>query len=320
MSFSKKMNHCFVIGGAGFIGSQVVRKLLKRDRKVTVIGRTNTPDRKLPKRVEYISSDCSDRKFLQEVLCDADEIIDLAYSTVPKTSYDKPVRDVMENLPLAVNLFETASSLNLKKIVLISSGGTIYGKALKIPIDEKHPTNPISPYGISKLATEKYALMYHELKKLPVVCVRPGNAYGIGQRPFVGQGFIATAIASIIKKKEVLIYGDSGTIRDYIYVTDVAEGIVSVLEKGTIGAYYNIGTGVGRSNKDILDLIRTVSGSNKLGIKVRILPQRHFDVPINVLDCRKIENDTGWKPSVSFEEGMEKTWKWLCDQKILIKK
>jgi len=314
------MNHCFVIGGAGFIGSQVVLKLLERDRKVTVIGRSNTPDRNLPKRAEYISSDCSDRKYLQEVLCDADEIIDLAYSTVPKTSYDKPVRDVMENLPLAVNLFETASSLNVKKVVLISSGGTVYGKSLKIPIDEKHPTNPISPYGISKLATEKYALMYHELKKLPIVFVRPGNAYGIGQRPFIEQGFIATAIASIQRKKEVIIYGDSGTIRDYIYVTDVAEGIVSALEKGSIGACYNIGTGIGRSNKDILNIIRTVSKSIKLEIKVRILPQRHFDVPINVLDCRKIKNDTGWKYSVSFEEGIEKTWKWLWDQKILIDK
>jgi len=308
------MNHCFVIGGTGFIGSQVVRKLLKRNRKVTVIGRSNTPSRKLPKRVGYISSDCSDREFLQEVLCDADEIIDMAYSTVPKTSFDKPISDVMENLPLAVSLFETASNLNLKKIVLISSGGTVYGKALKIPIDEKHPTNPISPYGISKLATEKYGLMYHELKKLPIVFARPGNAYGIGQRPFIEQGFIATAIASIQRKEEILIYGDNGTIRDYIYVTDVAEGIVSTLENGSIGACYNIGTGIGRSNKDILRVLRTVSKRKKLEIKVRILPQRHFDVPINVLGCKKIEADTGWKYSVSFEDGIEKTWEWLWAQ------
>lgn len=306
------MKHCCVIGGAGFIGTYVVGALVGLKRRVTVIDKGPTPSGSLPEGVRYVKGDYGREDLLREVLKGADEVVHLAYSTFPKTSFENPVNDILENLPATVRLLEAASSVGVTKFVLVSSGGTVYGKAHEIPIREDHPTNPISPYGITKLATEKYAMMYHELNGLPVVCVRPGNAYGEGQRPFVGQGFIATAIASVLKRKEIVLFGESGTVRDYIHVRDIASGIVAALERGRPGSCYNIGSGVGRSNRDILDAIYPLAKSAGLELAVKVLPSRRFDVPANVLDSTRLAKETGWKESVSFEDGIEGMWSRLA--------
>ena len=307
----KKIKHCYVIGGNGFIGTHIIETLVTFDRQITVIDKNPLPSKVLPKEVNYITGDYGVKDFLVKSLKDVDEVIHLAYSTVPKTSFEKPVQDIFNNLPTTVRLFEVASNLGIEKLVFVSSGGTVYGGVDKVPIKENHPTNPISPYGITKLACEKYANMFYKLKVLPVVCVRPGNAYGERQKPFVGQGFIATAISSILNQQEVIIYGETGTIRDYIYVTDVARGIIAALEHGKPGVCYNIGSGVGRSNKDILDAIYPFAKSTGLEPRVKILPLRQFDVPINVLDSTKIMQETGWETTITFDEGIKRTWDWL---------
>jgi UDP-glucose 4-epimerase len=305
------MKHCCVIGGAGFIGCHLVHALLAQSRKVIVVGRSPIPFRKLPKGVQYICGDYGDRHFLNNTLINVDEIVDLAYSSVPGTSFENPVEDILINLPSVVRLLEVTSSLPVQKVVIISSGGTIYGQAKSLPICEDHPTNPISPYGVTKLAVEKYAFLFKELKGLPVVAVRPSNAFGEHQRPFSGQGFVATAIASALEDKEIIIYGESGSIRDYIYVTDVARGIVAALNDGLPGSCYNLGSGIGRSNKDVLEAIRPLAESVGLGLKVKNAAPRQFDVASNVLDSSKLMYDTGWKPGVTFAEGIDRTWNWF---------
>ncbi len=305
------MKCCLVIGGTGFIGSFVINILLRESRRVVVIGRNEKPTRQLPDSVKYIAGDFGDRYFLKGVLQDVNEIIDLAYTTVPQTSYDNPVNDILENLPNTVNLLETASRLSLDKVVLISSGGVIYGPVDKTPIGEDQATNPISPYGITKLAIEKYAQMFHITHGLPVLCARPGNAYGETQKPFIGQGFIATAIASILKGMELNLYGETGTVRDYIYVNDVAEGIVAALLQGQPGNVYNIGSGEGRSNKDVLNALKPLAKADGFEIKLKNLPLRKFDVPVNILDSSKLNHLTGWTPLTPFREGLKKTWNWF---------
>ena len=305
------MIHCCIIGGTGFIGSHVVEKLLSQERQITVVGRNPVPSRILPEGVRYIAHDYGDLTFLMEVLKDVDEVINLAYATVPKTSSEDPIQDVLSNLPAAISLFKAASETSVRKLVLVSSGGTVYGKTKNVPISEDHPTNPISPYGITKLAIEKYAKMYNELKALPVVCVRPSNAFGEGQRPFTGQGFIATAIASILEQREISVFGEIGTIRDYIHVTDAANGIIAVLEHGIPGTCYNIGSGVGRSNQDVLDAVHPFAESAGLQVRVKRLPRRPFDVPVNVLDCTQLGKETGWRVTIPFKEGIERTWNWF---------
>ncbi len=305
------MNHCCVIGGAGFIGRHLVEILLARGRRITVLGRRNLPFGTFPAGVRYVAGDYGERTLLLDLLNDVDEIIDLAYTTVPITSFEDPVQDILNNLPPAVRLFEVASNFAIQKMVIISSGGTVYGPAQKLPIPEEHPTNPISPYGVTKLTIEKYALLFHRLRGLPIVNVRPANAFGEGQKPFTGQGFVATAIASILTDKEIPVYGEIGTIRDYIHVTDVANGIVAALESGEPGSSYNIGSGVGRSNKDVLDALYPIAKSASLEPKVRILPPRQFDVAVNVLDSTKLEKGTGWTTKVPFMEGIKRTWDWF---------
>jgi len=310
------MKICCIIGGTGFIGSEVVRQLASKDIELVVIGRNNKPTRPLPDNVKYYQGDYGDKYFLEGVLSNVDEVIHLAYSTVPKTSFEDPVNDISTNLPATVKLLETALKFNISKLLLVSSGGTIYGKAGKLPIAEDHQFNPISPYGITKLVTEKYAMMYREMYGLPVVCVRPGNAYGEGQFPFKGQGFIATAIASILQNKEVAIFGEGGTIRDYIHVQDVAGGILAAFEKGIPGNCYNISSGVGRSNMDILNALRPYAEKMGLKINIKSCHARKFDVPANILDSTKITLQTGWKPVVSFEKGLERTWNWILENYI----
>ncbi len=305
------MRHCRVIGGTGFIGTHLVKVLVSRKRKVTVIGRKPAPSTKLADGIRYIAGDYGDRNILERALKDVEEVILLAYCTVPKTSYDDPVKDILYNLPPTVTLLETAYSKDIEKMVIVSSGGTVYGKAHKMPIPEDHPTNPISPYGITKLAVEKYAMMFNVLKGLPVVCVRPSNAYGEGQVPFTGQGFIATAIKSILNRQEIILFGETGSVRDYIHVTDVVKGIVAALESSTSSSCYNIGSGVGKTNKEVLDTIYPFAKSAGYELRLKTMPFRQFDVPINILDKSKLTKETGWIDTVPFEIGIERTWNWF---------
>ena len=307
------MKQCCIIGGTGFIGSHLVEILLKQGRQLTVVGRNSHPSRKLPEDVRYLAGDYGDRYFLTGVLQGMEEVICLAYTTVPKTSFENPIDDILSNLPASVNLFETAVSLGIKKLVLVSSGGTVYGKTSDLLISESHATNPISPYGITKLAIEKYAFMYHEIAALPVVCIRPGNGYGDGQRPFVGQGFVATAMASLLQGREIILFGESGTIRDYVHVDDIARGIFAALERGAPGSCYNIGSGIGKSNRDVLNAIFHHARAAGLEPRVRTEPLRLFDVPANVLDCTKLRNETGWQHIVAFEEGIKRTWEFFLN-------
>lgn len=304
------VKYCCIIGGAGFIGSHLVPTLLRENRKVIVIGRNDRPSRPLPPGVEYVPGDFGDKYFLRGILRGVDEIIDLAYASVPKTSYDNPVQDIFDNLPPAVNLFETAGRCGISKVLMVSSGGVVYGRAEQVPINEAAPTAPISPYGITKLAVEKYAHMFHVTQGLPVVCVRPANAYGESQRPFVGQGFVATAIASVLANQAITLFGDNGTVRDYIHAKDVATGIVAALNDGVPGEIYNIGSGVGRSNRDILDALTPLAAEAGLEMRLNVLPMRSFDVPVNILDSSKLQALTGWSPTVAFNDGIRRTWDW----------
>jgi len=299
---------CCVIGGAGFIGSHVTRLLANMGREILVLGRRTKPDKDLPKNVSYVSGDYGNHAVLKDLLSGVAEVIDLAYATVPQTSFADPVFDIVSNLPASVGLLQEAASAGVRKVVLVSSGGTVYGVARSLPISEDHPTNPISPYGITKLTIEKYGGMYDVVADLPVVIVRPGNAYGEEQRAFSGQGFIATAMHSIIRGKEISIFGEQGTVRDYVHVSDVATGIVAALQHGKRGNAYNIGSGIGKSNLDVLREIEPLARSLGYALRTTTLPTRRFDVPANVLDIRKLAGISDWRPQVDFSSGIERVW------------
>lgn len=307
------MRSCLVVGGGGFIGGHLVRALLERqDRKITVVGRKDAPRCELPANVRYVQLPEGDStEMLRLLIKDADEIINLAHATVPKTSFDAPVKDVLSNLPFNVALMKMAAEHNLKRFIFVSSGGTVYGNPQYLPIDESHPTNPISPYGITKLAAEKYGFMYHTLNGLPFIAVRPGNPYGPFQLGKVGQGFIAAALTAAIERDKARIFGDRGTIRDYIYIGDLVRGIRDVLDYGEPGEIYNIGSGLGMDNQEVLDHIQECIKAEGLALAIVKEPSRVFDVAANVLSSKRLYNKTGWKPQIDFEKGLKQTWDWV---------
>jgi UDP-glucose 4-epimerase len=298
-----------LIGGAGFIGRAVTRQLLAAGRKIIIMDIGTRPT-ELDPRIDYIQGDYGNKIFLTEALQGVDEIVLLAYASVPKTSFEDPLSDLTSNLPPALVLFDVARNLPLKKLIILSSGGTVYGKVAHVPIDEATATNPISPYGITKLAIEKYANLYHELYELPAVILRPANAYGEGQRPFTGQGFIATAVASVLTGKVLTMFGEAGSVRDYIHVDDIASSICAALDKGEAGACYNVGTGKGTSNSEVLEMINQLATPMGLMANVSIQSERRFDVPANILNSTKLTEATGWTPSVTLEEGLQRVWDW----------
>jgi UDP-glucose 4-epimerase len=299
---------CLVIGGGGFIGRRVVNLLVEHGRNVTVLGRRPSADAELPAGCHYVHGDYGNRALLSELLSGCAEVVDLAYSTVPKTSYQDPVYDLVSNLPASVGLLQEAAASGVQKVLFVSSGGTVYGPAQHLPIAEDHPTEPISPYGITKLAIEKYARMFSRNSDLHVVVGRPGNAYGESQRPGTGQGFIAAAVHAVLNSVPIEVFGGDGTVRDYIHVEDIADGLVTILDSGANGECYNIGTGIGSSNRQVIDLIEGMATATGFKLEVDAKPPRSFDVPENVLDSSKLTAISGWKPRISLQEGIECVW------------
>ena len=299
-----------VIGGAGYIGIHLVRQLIATGRRVTVLGRKKVAANGMPQGVTYVKGDFRQLDLIGSLLDCHREVIHLAYATVPNTSFENPLADLLQNLPPTVQLFSEVASRG-RKLLLVSSGGTVYGEAISLPISESHPTKPISPYGVTKLTLENYAHLYGVTHGLKFICIRPANAFGEGQRPFVGQGFISTAIASALRGDPIKIFGQSGTIRDYLYVSDLASGIVSALENGSLSETYNLGSGEGRSNMDVIKSMSPLIKELGREIHVEHFPERAFDVKANVLDSTKLYSHTGWKPEVEFDTGLRRTCEWL---------
>jgi UDP-glucose 4-epimerase len=298
-----------VVGGGGFIGSQLTQFLRKTGkRRITVTGRRSQPAHPLPPDITYIQADMADVSVMQSLLANTDEIIDLAYGTVPKTSYDDPVHDVLSNLPATVSLLKMASNYPLRCFMLVSSGGTVYGNPLALPVDEAHPTNPVSPYGITKLTAEKYGLLFKHQTGLPVVIVRPSNPYGPGQYGNRIQGFIGAAIYTVINREKITIYGETGTIRDYIYIDDLAAGLIAALEYGQAGDIYNIGTGIGHDNVSVLEMLDEIVRPSGYAVQRLHEAARTFDVTANILNPARLSNLSGWRPRVDLASGLERIW------------
>lgn len=305
------MGKILLIGGGGFIGSRLAEALLRDGREVIITGRSKTRPANLSKSIIYFCSLEISKQELRELLNSVDEVVYLAYSSVPQTSYLDPVKDIHENLTYAVEIFEELKKSTIEKLIYVSSGGTVYGQSLSPLINETHPTNPISPYGITKLAIEKYGLMYHAVNKLPFIIVRPSNPYGEGQLPFRGQGFISTAVATSLRNEVVKVFGEQGTIRDYIYIEDLVSGLLAVINSGKIGEIYNIGTGVGFSNLTLLKLINEMGNETDVVINHKISDKRPFDVHHNILDSSKLTSASGWKANVNIRVGLLKTINWV---------
>ena len=303
-----------VIGASGFIGSHLIDSLLEQGCHIKAISR-NLPGLISPTALDnsFFSShsvDISDYELLHELLCGVDIVIHLACSTVPKQSNLDPKLDVEVNLIGSLNILKACVARNIKRLIFISSGGTVYGTPESIPIDESHPTNPSCSYGITKLAIEKYISLYRDLYGLSGVILRLANPYGERQRLQSGQGVVPTFLYKAITRQTLEVWGDGSTVRDFLYISDVVEAIKSACDCDDSQFIFNIGSGQGTSINQLISVIQDITG---LELCVDYKSSRLFDVPANVLSIDKAYKYLNWSPLVCSKDGIARFYKYLCD-------
>lgn len=309
------MNHsqrCLVLGGRGFIGSHLIDALLTRGHHVRCFDRPHVipmSEAQLSNpNLELYEGDLVSEADMAEALVGCEVCFHLISTTLPKSSNADPVFDVESNVLGTVRLLSHAVKSGLKKVIFVSSGGTVYGVPTKLPISEKHPTDPVCSYGITKLAIEKYLGLYKQLHGLDYTVLRIANPFGERQRTHASQGAVAVFLGKVLRGEPVEIWGDGSVVRDYIHIADVVDALLAALERTSSEHVFNIGSGRGHSLNEMLDAIGNVTGRV---IDRRYLPGRVFDVPVSVLSIERAQKYLDWTPKVSFDQGLEKFAEWL---------
>ncbi len=297
-----------ILGGNGFIGSHLVDRLLAEGHQVRVFDKYEEHFRKPVTGVDYCIGDFGNRGMLSEALAGIDVVFHLISTTLPKTSNDDPVFDVQSNVIEAICLMEQCVANKIRKVVFISSGGAIYGNPKTLPISENSSTEPECSYGITKLTIEKYLALFNHLHGLDYVVLRPSNPYGNRQNPEGIQGAVSVFLGRAAQGKSIEIWGDGRIVRDYIFIDDLVDGIYKAASLDPFSRVFNLGSGVGHSLNDIVEVIRKVTGRD---IRVSYKAKRSFDVPSIYLDICRAKQELSWMPSVSLETGIEKTWRFV---------
>lgn len=305
------MTTCTVLGGAGFIGSHLVDALLGAGHQVRVFDRPHVD--RLPQvaahaGIETFTGDFLNSRSLVPALSGAQVVFHLISTTLPKSSNDNPAYDVESNVIGTVRLLGLCREQGVAKIVFMSSGGTVYGVPRGLPIDEEHPTFPISSYGIQKLTIEKYLHLAERIHGLDYCILRGANVYGPRQRLDIAQGVVAVFLDRALKGKPIEIWGDGSVVRDYLYVEDLARALVKAATYEGEPRIFNVGSGIGTSLNELLSTMRTVTRAK---LDVHYSAGRSVDVPANVLGCSRARRHLGWQPEVPLAEGIRRTYEWL---------
>jgi UDP-glucose 4-epimerase len=300
-----------VLGGLGFMGSHLCRALAAGGRAVRVFDRPRASPGLLGglgRGLEIVEGDVARAEEVVDACADADVLVHLVHTTVPGSSMEDPAYDLTSNVVTSVNWLRRLGETKVRRLIFISSGGTVYGVPRTVPIGEDHPTDPISSYGITKLAIEKYVSAYASMLGIDYCIIRPSNVYGPGQRLHTGQGVIGVAADRALRGEPLELWGDGESLRDYLYVEDMAASVVSLLDYAGAERVFNASSGEGRSVLDIIETLREQLGPLPEVVRK---PFRGFDVPVNVLDSSRLRRATGWRPSVTLREGVGRTLEWL---------
>jgi UDP-glucose 4-epimerase len=302
---------CLVLGGKGFIGSHLVEALLAEGFAVRVFDRANIPSLNsdpVAARVEWVDGDFTSDADVARALVGCDVCYHLVSTTLPQSSNADPVFDVETNVAGTIRLLNHAVTNRVRKVVFISSGGTVYGVPRTVPIAEDHPTNPICSYGITKLAIEKYMHLYKVLHGLDYAVLRLANPFGERQRIQASQGAVAVFMGKILHGEKIEIWGDGSVVRDYIYIGDAVRAMVMAAGHSGEEKIFNIGSGDGVSLNQIISGIEEVTGRKA---DVTYTPARAFDVPVSVLALDRAKAGLGWRPETSFMDGLRKLMTWM---------
>lgn len=296
-----------VTGGAGFIGSRVVDHLVRAGHEVTVIDNLSSGHREnLNREARFIDSDVRDPQALIRAAASKELVFHLAASVGNRRAIDNPYNDASINVMGTLNVLEAARLAECRKVVY-SSSAAIFGEPEKLPISDDHPTRPLSPYGVSKLAGEKYAAAYTAVYGLETVSLRYFNVYGERQR-FDAYGNVIPIFATrALRGEPLVVYGDGLQTRDFVNVDDVAQANLKAAANGVTGAF-NIGTGTAVSIRDLVALVAEARGSE---VEVQSQPSRPGDVRDSTADISGARLKLGYSPTRSLREGFLSYFEWL---------
>lgn len=297
-----------VLGGCGFIGSHVVDALLGAGHDVSIMDRSPLRNDCDWTGIEHFQGDLEQVDVLARALVGVDVLYHLVSTTLPSTSNLDPVGDIQGNLVATVRLLDLMREAGCRRIVYFSSGGTVYGEPAAVPVDESSELKPICSYGVVKVAIENYLFMYQRLYGLEPVVLRASNPYGPRQGKTGLQGLIGTVLNRLRLGEPVTVWGDGETVRDYIFVTDLARlALMAGSNKAPTGIF-NAGSGQGYSVNELLELASKVTG-RALSLDRR--DARNFDVHRIILEVSSARKAFGWRPVIQIEEGVKKSWEYL---------
>jgi len=307
-----------ITGSEGFIGSHLTELLVEQGFEVKAFVRYNfkndwgwLEDSKYKNDIEIYTGDIRDYDSIYDSIKDVDVVFHLAALIGIPYSYISPLAYIKTNTEGTYNILEAGRQLNLKRII-ITSTSEIYGTAQYVPIDEKHPYNPQSPYAASKAAADHLALSYYRSFGTPVTIIRPFNTYGPRQS---ARAVIPTIISQILAGKKQIKLGNLSPTRDLNYVKDIANGFTTVgLHENTIGDVYNLASGQEITIGDLAQKIIELTGKEVEIIEdtQRIRPEKS-EVERLLSNAEKAKKATGWEPKYTLEKGLKETIDWIKD-------
>lgn len=294
-----------LLGGAGFIGANLTKRLCRDGYNVTVYDRF-IESKFLPEgHYSTVEGEFLSESNFDLVLENQDVVIHLISTVSPSSSMDNIVKPYNDDVIKTLELLEKAKNKGVKKVIFLSSGGTIYGDSPDSDLlREDMDAYPLNHYGVMKLTIEKILLLYNQLYNMDNVVLRVANPYGPGQNPMKKIGAVSVFLDNILNGKTLTLYGDGSTVRDYIEISDVCDAVICALkyqQVATIKPVFNVGTGVGTS---IMDLIRMIEQITGIKAAINFEPMRSIDVKRNVLDPRRSREYLGFKYKINVNEGI----------------
>lgn len=299
-----------MLGGGGFIGLNLCRRLVESGFRVRIFDRLCSFPEVLS-GAEWHQGDFSDIGSLEAAIEPASIVFHLVHTTIPQSANLDMAGDVEKNVIPSLGLLDICRKVGVARVVFVSSAGTIYGCPHEIPTPETAPTNPITAYGISKLAIEKYLALYEHLYGLDFRVLRVANPYGPFQVAHRNQGIIAAMLSRALSSQRIEIWGDGSVVRDFVFADDLADAFVAAAVDQSNQRIFNIGSGQGLSLREII-----VAIEGQLAVKLDIdwRPGRAVDVPVSIVSIARAGEVLGWHPKTSFETGLQKTIAWWRDR------
>jgi UDP-glucose 4-epimerase len=297
---------CVVLGGGGFIGTNLCRRLVATGHRVRAFGRRCLFPEGLG-GAEWLQGDFSEASAVSAAIRSFDVVFHLVHATMPQAADLDMVGDVQKNIVPTIELLRLCREHGVRRVVFVSSGGMVYGKAQQIPTPETAPTDPICAYGISKLAIEKYLALFDHLHGIDYRVLRITNPFGPFQVALKNQGVIAALIARALRGEPVEIWGDGTVVRDFVFVGDVVDALAAVAVDRSGERIFNIGSGQGRSLREV---IAAVEQSLGFDLRIQWKSGRPLDVPVSVVAIDRAKHRLGWEPQTSFAAGLARTIEW----------